>query len=1593
MNTPPAKNYLSINFLLSLLISLFFFVGSAVAASASSPIAYWKLDEPAGATSFLDSSGSGDTGTCSGIACPVLGVPGIFGTAANFVGGSQYISIGNPADLNFGTGSFTYSLWVYVPASIGPYDIPLWKGGSSASYPGFDIECGTSEWVANLSDGPQQLSIALGPETNNQWVLLTAVVDRSAGLFDTYRNGVPVASASLGSLGSVSSSNPLYIGGISGYGFNGKIDDVRIYNTALSATDVANLYSSTVAVSVSPASVSLLPGGMQQFTATVTGTAKMAVTWSAGAGTISSSGLYTAPSTAGSYVVTATSVADSTKSASATVTVSAPTTGGLAAYWKLDEPAGASSFADSSGSGDTGTCSGTACPTLGVSGVFGTAANFVGGSQYISIGNPANLNFGTGSFTYSLWVYVSQSLGPYDIPLWKGGSGTRFRGFDIECGTSTWVANLVDGSNHVSAAFGNQTLSQWILLTAVVDRSAGLFNAYRNGVLVASASLGSLGSVSSSNPLYIGGLSGYGFNGKIDDVRIYNTALSPTDVANLYSDPPSSVAVSINPASASLQTGGRQQFTASVTGSTNTGATWSATGGTISSSGMYTAPSTAGTYTVKATSVADSTKSAAATVTVAASPTVAVSVSPASASLLTGGTQQFTATVTGSTNTGTTWSATGGTISSSGMYTAPSTAGTYTVKATSVADSTKSAAATVTVAASPTVAVSVSPASASLPTGGTQQFTASVTGSTNTGATWSATGGTISSSGMYTTPSTAGTYTVKATSVADSTKSAAATVTVAASPTIVVSVSPTLTSLHSGGTQQFTATVTGSTNTGATWSATGGTISSSGMYTAPSTAGTYTVKATSVADSTKSAAATVTVAASPTVAVSVSPASASLLTGGTQQFTASVTGSTNTGATWSATGGTISSSGMYTAPSTAGTYTVKATSVADSTKSAAATVTVAASPTVAVSVSPASASLLTGGTQQFTATVTGSTNTGTTWSATGGTISSSGMYTAPSTAGTYTVKATSVADSTKSAAATVTVAASPTIVVSVSPTLTSLHSGGTQQFTATVTGSTNTGATWSAPGGTISSSGMYTAPSTAGTYTVTATSVADSTKSASATVTVSATVAVSISPTSASLLTGGTQQFTPTVTGTTNTSVNWSTTGGTVSSLGFYTAPSTAGTYTVTATSVADSTKSASARVTVSAPVAVSISPASVSLQTGGTQQFTAIVTGSTNTSVAWSATGGSISSSGLYTAPSTTATYTVTATSVADTSKSASAVVTMGTSSTACAPLFGSYGAGNWPPACYQPYSATAWINRPLPPNPTVDPNSATIVSTFLSYGSPQAHGVAPLGTSYQDYDHPVYWSKATDPVYTFSGCGYSGKLNGVTFHALTGMQPGGGTDGHLTVMDQSTNEEYDVWQAKINDSTHTIGGTACSRLSINGDARVNQSVDGDGANAAITGLYSGQIRGVELVAGAINHAIAVVTPCTNGSYVYPAQGTAASGCSSGPADGQFFQVTYTDAQIDALSIPQWQKVVLHAMHQYGFYVDDTGANGSFWIHLESGKTYHAYGSEDPFITYAQANLGQDITFSGGVYYYSLSNIDWTHIQVIAPCVIQGTC
>lgn len=85
--------------------------------------------------------------------------------------------------------------------------------------------------------------------------------------------------------------------------------------------------SQQVAVTIAPATAALAPGGTVTFTATVTGASTEAVTWSATGGTITTAGVYTAPAAFGTYSVTAQSVADASRRATALVTVTSYTTG------------------------------------------------------------------------------------------------------------------------------------------------------------------------------------------------------------------------------------------------------------------------------------------------------------------------------------------------------------------------------------------------------------------------------------------------------------------------------------------------------------------------------------------------------------------------------------------------------------------------------------------------------------------------------------------------------------------------------------------------------------------------------------------------------------------------------------------------------------------------------------------------------------------------------------------------------------------------------------------------------------------------------------------------------------------------------------------------------------------------------------------------------------------------------------------------------------------------------------------------------------------------------------------------------------------
>jgi hypothetical protein len=478
----------------------------------------------------------------------------------------------------------------------------------------------------------------------------------------------------------------------------------------------------------------------------------------------------------------------------------------------------------------------------------------------------------------------------------------------------------------------------------------------------------------------------------------------------------------------------------------------------------------------------------------------------------------------------------------------------------------------------------------------------------------------------------------------------------------------------------------------------------------------------------------------PSVGVSVQPTSALVALGATQQFQATVTGSTDDTVEWEVNGvangnavsGTVSAAGLYTAPAVMpGSASVTVTAISQVNPGDHASAVVTLQPGIGVSVLPATATVAPGGAQVFTANIsgTGTLAGGVAWSVNGvaggdatlGTIvvngATSAVYTGPAaipSPATVTVTAASVADPTKAGSASVTIACA--VPTAIAPLNAQVALGQVQTFTATFCGAAGAQVAWDVNGisggnsvvGTVVTTGLasasYTAPANLPTTNPVTIHAMEGGTVLAATITIVSNVTVSVLPVGASIATGQRVTLTPNVTNTSDTSVTWSVNGiangnatlgqicqqasspcvapagagaGSVDYLAPATAPTT-NPVAVTATSAADASKSASASIMISGvheTVVVSISPVYAFVAPSGgvasTQQFFTTVTGATNTNVTWSVQSGvagqgcsgtacgSINSAGLYTAPTAAPSpnaVTVTATSQANSSDSASA-------------------------------------------------------------------------------------------------------------------------------------------------------------------------------------------------------------------------------------------------------------------------------------------------------------------------------------------------
>ena len=215
-------------------------VSTSGGANASLVAAY-GFDEGTG-SSVTDLSGKGNVGTLAGT---TWSSTGRFGKSLSFNGSSSRVTIKDSPSLDV-SGAMTLAAWVYPTVAMTGNQVVIVKERPGSNAYHLHASGATSGRVLTgiFTTTPNQLWSA-APIAANRWTHLAATYD--GAMQRLFVNGVQVASrAQRGAI--ATSGNPLRIGadGVRGEYFRGRIDEVRIYNRALSSTEIQAIMNTAV---------------------------------------------------------------------------------------------------------------------------------------------------------------------------------------------------------------------------------------------------------------------------------------------------------------------------------------------------------------------------------------------------------------------------------------------------------------------------------------------------------------------------------------------------------------------------------------------------------------------------------------------------------------------------------------------------------------------------------------------------------------------------------------------------------------------------------------------------------------------------------------------------------------------------------------------------------------------------------------------------------------------------------------------------------------------------------------------------------------------------------------------------------------------------------------------------------------------------------------------------------------------------------------------------------------------------------------------------------------------------------------------------
>jgi YVTN family beta-propeller protein len=229
----------SIVLVLLYLLTIFTRIQWAAAQTAAPPsglVSWWQAE--GNANDVI----SGNNGT---LVNGATFAEGIVGQAFSFNGVNQFVQVPNAPNLNFGaTDSMTVALWTFRTANSFPMHFIGKRAGCGGGTFNWQIAMDTTGFgFGDTGGGSAGLPLSRLPALNT-WAHLAGTYDGTTRTFKLYING-QLASTGQGSLGPITSA-PLIIGGSGTCApFAGRLDEVQIYNRALTATEIQSIFDAS----------------------------------------------------------------------------------------------------------------------------------------------------------------------------------------------------------------------------------------------------------------------------------------------------------------------------------------------------------------------------------------------------------------------------------------------------------------------------------------------------------------------------------------------------------------------------------------------------------------------------------------------------------------------------------------------------------------------------------------------------------------------------------------------------------------------------------------------------------------------------------------------------------------------------------------------------------------------------------------------------------------------------------------------------------------------------------------------------------------------------------------------------------------------------------------------------------------------------------------------------------------------------------------------------------------------------------------------------------------------------------------------------